>query len=140
MARGRGAWGWGDTFPTTKLQYHQKLARVGKIPRRMFLSERCFFMACCGPDWELCWNGCPLLRQTVRREFQRAPRGGERHPIQRQRLVHAVLLTDNEAGAEVIRITNESTGEVIRQMPSEELLGFMRNLTKMLGAFFDQSS
>ena len=47
---------------------------------------------------------------------------------------------DNEAGAEVIRITNESTGEVIRQMPSEELLGFMRNLTKMLGAFFDQSS
>ena len=47
---------------------------------------------------------------------------------------------DNEAGAEVIRITNENTGEVIRQMPSEELLGFMRNLTKMLGAFFDQSS
>jgi flagellar protein FlaG len=47
---------------------------------------------------------------------------------------------DNEAGAEVIRITDESTGEIIRQMPSEELLGFMRNLTKMLGAFFDQSS
>lgn len=47
---------------------------------------------------------------------------------------------DNEAGTEVIRITNESTGEVIRQMPSDELLGFMRNLTKMLGAFFDQSS
>ena len=47
---------------------------------------------------------------------------------------------DNEAGAEVIRITDDSTGEVIRQMPSEELLGFMKNLTKMLGAFFDQTS
>ena len=47
---------------------------------------------------------------------------------------------DNEAGVEVIRITDDSTGEVIRQMPSEELLGFMKNLTKMLGAFFDQTS
>ena len=47
---------------------------------------------------------------------------------------------DNEAGAEVIRITDDSTGEVIRQMPSDELLSFMKNLTKMLGAFFDQTS
>jgi flagellar protein FlaG len=47
---------------------------------------------------------------------------------------------DNEAGAEVIRITDDNTGEVIRQMPSDELLSFMKNLTKMLGAFFDQTS
>ena len=46
----------------------------------------------------------------------------------------------SDMGAEVIRITDDNTGEVIRQMPSEELLSFMKNLTKMLGAFFDQSS
>lgn len=47
---------------------------------------------------------------------------------------------DSESGREVIRVKNEQTGEVIRQMPTEEMLAFMRNLTKMLGAFFDKSS
>ena len=43
---------------------------------------------------------------------------------------------DSESGKEVIKVRNEQTGEVIRQMPTEEMLAFMRNLTKMLGAFF----
>jgi flagellar protein FlaG len=47
---------------------------------------------------------------------------------------------DSESGKEVIKVRNEQTGEVIRQMPTEEMLAFMRNLTKMLGAFFDKSS
>ena len=47
---------------------------------------------------------------------------------------------DSESGRDVIRVKNEQTGEVIRQMPTEEMLAFMRNLTKMLGAFFDKSS
>ena len=47
---------------------------------------------------------------------------------------------DSESGKEVIKVKNEQTGEVIRQMPTEEMLAFMRNLTKMLGAFFDKSS
>ena len=47
---------------------------------------------------------------------------------------------DSESGKEVITVRNEQTGEVIRQMPTEEMLAFMRNLTKMLGAFFDKSS
>ena len=47
---------------------------------------------------------------------------------------------DNVSGREVIQVKNEQTGEVIRQMPAEELLAFMRNLTRMLGTFFDKSS
>ena len=47
---------------------------------------------------------------------------------------------DSESGKEVIKVRNEQTGEVIRQIPTEEMLAFMRNLTKMLGAFFDKSS
>ena len=47
---------------------------------------------------------------------------------------------DTVSGREVIQAKNEHTGEVIRQMPAEELLAFMRNLTRMLGTFFDKSS
>ena len=47
---------------------------------------------------------------------------------------------DNVSGREVVQVKNEQTGEVIRQMPAEELLAFMRNLTRMLGTFFDKSS
>ena len=47
---------------------------------------------------------------------------------------------DSESGKEVIKVRNEETGEVIRQMPTEEMLAFMRNLTRMLGAFIDKSS
>jgi flagellar protein FlaG len=45
---------------------------------------------------------------------------------------------DQAAGKDVIKIIDEETGEVIRQMPPEELLSFMRNLTKMLGNFLDE--
>jgi len=45
---------------------------------------------------------------------------------------------DHAAGKDVIKIVDDETGEVIRQMPPEELLSFMRNLTKMLGNFLDE--
>jgi uncharacterized FlaG/YvyC family protein len=45
---------------------------------------------------------------------------------------------DQASGKDVIKIVDDETGEVIRQMPPEELLGFMRNLTKMLGNFLDE--
>jgi flagellar protein FlaG len=48
------------------------------------------------------------------------------------------FIKDDSSGADVIKVVDDSTGEVIRQMPSEELLGFMRNLTKMLGNFLDE--
>ena len=45
---------------------------------------------------------------------------------------------DDSTGTNVIKIVDDKTGEVIRQMPAEELLNFMRNLTKMLGNFLDE--
>ena len=47
---------------------------------------------------------------------------------------------DTVSGREVIQVKNEQTGEAIRQLPAEELLAFMRNLTRMLGTFCDKSS
>ena len=47
---------------------------------------------------------------------------------------------DEQAGANVIRVIDRDTGELIRQFPPEELLQFMRNLTKMLGTFMDEKA
>ena len=45
---------------------------------------------------------------------------------------------DETSGTNIIRVIDDRTGEVIRQMPPDELLNFMRNLTKMLGNFIDE--
>ena len=45
---------------------------------------------------------------------------------------------DETSGTNNIRVIDDRTGEVIRQMPPDELLNFMRNLTKMLGNFLDE--
>ena len=45
---------------------------------------------------------------------------------------------DETTGTDIIKIVDDKTGEVIRQMPPQELLSFMRNLTKMLGNFLDE--
>jgi len=56
----------------------------------------------------------------------------------RDRSVNFIL--DEESGAEIVRVVDERSGDVIRQMPSEELLTFMRNLTKMLGTFVSKEA
>ena len=43
-----------------------------------------------------------------------------------------------QQGADVIKVVDGNSGEIIRQMPTDELLGFMRNLTNMLGNFVDE--
>ena len=48
---------------------------------------------------------------------------------------------DEQAGGKnVIKVIDRDTGETIRQFPPEELLQFMRNLTKMLGTFMDEKA
>jgi flagellar protein FlaG len=47
---------------------------------------------------------------------------------------------DRQTGTDIIKIMDDKTGDVIRQMPSEELLTFMKNLTRMLGALVDEKS
>ena len=48
--------------------------------------------------------------------------------------------TDASSGVQVVKVVDSNSGDVIRQMPAEELLSFMRNLTRMLGTFIDKST
>jgi flagellar protein FlaG len=49
----------------------------------------------------------------------------------------AVLFsTDPQTGKDVVRVTNKSTGELIRQMPSVEALKAMQNMDTMIGLIF----
>ena len=47
---------------------------------------------------------------------------------------------DQETGTDIIKVIDDNTGDTIRQMPSEELLIFMKNLTRMLGTFLDEKA
>ena len=44
---------------------------------------------------------------------------------------------DNKSGRVVVSITDSSTGELIRQVPSEETLEFARNVEKGVGLLLD---
>ena len=47
---------------------------------------------------------------------------------------------DQETGTDIIKVIDDNTGDTIRQMPSEELLTFMKNLTQMFGIFIDEKA
>ena len=51
----------------------------------------------------------------------------------------AVLFsTDPQTGKDIVRVTNSSTGELIRQMPSVEALKAMQNIDQMMGLIFNK--
>ena len=51
----------------------------------------------------------------------------------------AVLFSiDAATGKDVVRVSNKSTGELIRQMPSEEALKAMQNIDQMMGLIFNK--
>jgi flagellar protein FlaG len=53
----------------------------------------------------------------------------------------AVLFsTDPQTGKDVVRVTNKSTGELIRQMPSVEALKAMQNIDQMMGLIFNKKT
>jgi flagellar protein FlaG len=48
--------------------------------------------------------------------------------------------TDSATGKDVVRVTNKSTGELIRQMPSVEALKAMQNIDQMMGLLFNKKT
>ena len=53
----------------------------------------------------------------------------------------AVLFsTDPQTGKDVVKVTNKSTGELIRQMPSVEALKAMQNIDQMMGLIFNKKT
>lgn len=47
---------------------------------------------------------------------------------------------DQETGSAVVRITDAQTGELIRQIPSKELVDIAKNLDKMMGLLLRQKA
>tara|TARA_B100000795_G_scaffold105892_1_gene78130 strand:+ start:287 stop:676 length:390 start_codon:yes stop_codon:yes gene_type:complete len=48
--------------------------------------------------------------------------------------------TDAATGKDVVRVSNKSTGELIRQMPSVEALKAMQNIDQMMGLIFNKKT
>ena len=51
-----------------------------------------------------------------------------------------VFSTDPSTGKDVVMVSNKSTGELIRQMPSVEALKAMQNIDTMIGLIFSSQS
>ena len=51
-----------------------------------------------------------------------------------------VFSTDPATGKDVVRVSNKSTGELIRQMPSVEALKAMQNIDQMMGLIFNHKT
>jgi flagellar protein FlaG len=51
-----------------------------------------------------------------------------------------VFSTDAATGKDVVRVSNKSTGELIRQMPSVEALKAMQIIDQMMGLIFNQKT
>ena len=47
---------------------------------------------------------------------------------------------DQDSGTMVVRITDQATGEVVRQIPSKELLEADRNMEKIVGLIVDDQA
>lgn len=47
---------------------------------------------------------------------------------------------DKDSGKTVVKVVDASTSELIRQIPSEELLSLARNMTKLEGLLIDQKA
>ena len=52
----------------------------------------------------------------------------------------AYLIVDAETESIVARITEKKTGEVVRQIPSEDLLELKSKLEDLVGMLFDQKA
>ena len=51
----------------------------------------------------------------------------------------AIITRDEELNRFIVRIADKSSGEVVREIPSEALLKFARNLQELKGLIFDKS-
>jgi len=59
------------------------------------------------------------------------------HHMNRGRVMFSI---DPSSGRDVVRVTDRDTGDVIRQLPTEEMLKFLSNLDYMIGVIFDQKT
>ena len=51
----------------------------------------------------------------------------------------ALITRDEELNRFIVRIADEDSGEIVREIPSEAILKFSRNLQELKGLIFDES-
>ena len=51
----------------------------------------------------------------------------------------AIITRDEEINRFIVRIADEASGEIVREIPSEAILKFSRNLQELKGLIFDES-
>ena len=51
----------------------------------------------------------------------------------------AIITRDEEINRYVVRITDEQSGEIVREIPNEAILKFSRNLQALKGLIFDKT-
>jgi len=90
-------------------------------------------------------KGSDAPRQTGEREFPQGKAGKISDVVKDiNLLVHQVAATkvsfyvDEETGRTVVQVLNKETGEVIRQVPPEELLALVARMRQLSGLIFSQ--
>ena len=48
--------------------------------------------------------------------------------------------TDTVTGRDIVKVTNRTTGELIRQIPAQEALTALQNMDRMMGLIFDHKT
>jgi len=56
-----------------------------------------------------------------------------------KRKTSAIITRDEEINRFIVRIADEVSGEIVREIPSEAILKFSRNLQELKGLIFDES-
>jgi flagellar protein FlaG len=53
--------------------------------------------------------------------------------------MHLSFSVDGSSGKVVVRVTDEKTGQLVRQIPSDDVLRIAKNIRAMLGILYDHS-
>jgi len=53
---------------------------------------------------------------------------------------NVLFQVDSISGKDIVKVTSKQSGEIIRQLPSEELIKFAQNLEYVMGMIFDNKT
>jgi flagellar protein FlaG len=81
-----------------------------------------------------------INREPIISSKELAAKMAELNEVMVSKNLAIAFITDPATGKDVVRVSNKSTGELIRQMPSVEALKAMQNIDQMMGLIFNDKS
>jgi flagellar protein FlaG len=81
-----------------------------------------------------------INREPIISSKELAAKMAELNEVMVSKNLAIAFITDPATGKDVVRVSNKSTGELIRQMPSVEALKAMQNIDQMMGLIFNHKS